>query len=254
MTNIKEKLQKTERLNFNEKKHEYSYGKGKDKVILTGVTTLVGKYFKEFDAKGMARRLAGFKVNKENKRGVRYWLREWKGAAQHGTRVHNAIEDYINGNSMVPDFPEERDSSKFTQAVTWLLNNIDKTDAVKPEMRLFSKKYNVAGTLDLPVFHEDGSVSIEDWKTNKAIKTTPYTKGETGFGICSDLPDCNYSKYALQLSVYAILLEEQTGKEVKSLRIVHLRDTTVVTHLIDMSKYRHYAQAILEENRDGIHN
>ena len=79
------------KIRFYPKSHKYKI----KRKTLTSVTTFIGKFFEKFDAKKIARKLAKFPVNKKKKQGVRYFLKTWKEAAEHGTRVHEYIEKYI---------------------------------------------------------------------------------------------------------------------------------------------------------------
>ena len=58
-----------------------------------------------------------------------------------------------------------------------------------------------------------GLVYICDWKRSKRICDRAFG-GRTGWGPCSDLPDCNLSHYRLQLNTYRFLFESQVGKKV----------------------------------------
>lgn len=83
----------------------------------------------------------------------------------------------------------------------------------------------IAGMIDAPIF-KDNNFSILDWKTNKdELKTKPgyYKKewiggkliktdifietDETFTGVLSHVPYCKFNIYALQLSIYAYILE-----------------------------------------------
>ena len=80
------------KLIFNKKKHTY-YVEG---VKYKSVTEIIGEQFSCFDANKVAKMLASFPVNKQNKRGVKYWKALWKKQREYGTLVHKDIQDAIN--------------------------------------------------------------------------------------------------------------------------------------------------------------
>jgi hypothetical protein len=89
----------------------------------------------------------------------------------------------------------------------------DLKDGVYSELTLWSNYYKVAGQADI-VFIEtiDGVryVDIDDYKTNKEIKTVSY-KSRKGYekmkSPLNSVMNCNYCHYNLQLSLYLYLLE-----------------------------------------------
>lgn len=232
------------KLKFYPKSHTYKVGK----IKLTSVTQWTKKFFDKFDAKAVARTLAKVKKHKLEKKGVRYWLASFKAAAEHGTRIHNAIEDYINGNWEIPRFPEERDEKKFLEAVQYLRTKIDKTDALRAEHKVFDLDLLLAGTIDLMVEHEDGTVSLHDWKTNKRIKKYQRISSRTKMAQepFNALPDCNHSTYSIQLSLYAYILERR-GYKIRDLFIVHLMEDTHTQYKVDYEKIKPMIEAYFDE-------
>ena len=113
---------KSKKLKFNKKNHTYSVGKKK----LIPVTTLISKYKNEFDEEGMSEWIAtvcnkglkqliklGFVIPTEefkdrlektkpvNKTMVKkIWHKKRDEASEHGTRCHNALEEYILRNKV----------------------------------------------------------------------------------------------------------------------------------------------------------
>ena len=119
------------KVKFYEKSHVYKLNKKK----LMSVTTAIATIFPEFDAKGIARKIAkGFKyrnsqaqfrgevVDEETKaKGtMRYWLGKWKESAEHDTRVHKAIEEFITLGDPTYVFDKycstEEDAKKFSNS------------------------------------------------------------------------------------------------------------------------------------------
>ena len=228
-------------LKFYEKSHKYKF----KKETFTSVTQLTHKFFEPFDAKGIARKLAKFPVYKKRGMGVRAILAEWKESAEHGTRVHQCMEDWIEGKPNPKEFVEERDKLKFESGMKYMLEN-QTTEEDVTEVKIYSKKYKIAGMIDLLRHNSDGTISLVDWKTNKRIMQKSY-QGKTGIHkLTQDMDDCHTVKYALQLSLYAYILESEYGFKIKDLEIVHLMETKYRVYKVPYTKM--LAKAILKTN------
>jgi len=88
-----------------------------------------------------------------------------------------------------------------------------------PELRLYNHEFKIAGTTDDPVFYPKKKVRINDWKSNRVIKTE--NKWGKMLYPLQHLSDCNFSHYNIQLSMYGWMLE-QFGYEVDELSITHI--------------------------------
>ena len=225
------KKSEDKRVTFSEKKHVYKLGKKQ----LTSVTTYLSQYFSEFNAREIARKLAKFPQNRKAKKGVRYWLRTWKEDAEHGSRVHEMIEKYIK-NEVINTESEERDGLKFIQALKYLNTCIDGSfEELTPEVLVYNEELGLAGQIDLIHKYKKGNdtyFDIYDWKTNKAIKKQSYN-GKFCKPPFEHLEDCNYTKYMLQLMLYAYMYSQQTGYRIGNLILVHLQENEVVTYNIE---------------------
>jgi len=223
---------------FDKKKHTYTFGK----QDFISVSTLVGRYFQKFDSKAIAKKLASFPINKANKRGVRYWLKLWKGNQEYGTLVHKDIEDSILLSSK-NEFIESEN------AKLWLDNYMRKLTKpfLMPELLLYSEEYKIAGTADLVIVHGDDAqdVTLIDWKCTKEFKKKNYDNLMTKFGF----PDCNYYKYCLQLNMYAYLLR-QNFHNVKDVKLVRVYGESI--EVIDIPAMQDIIGIILEERKDEI--
>lgn len=120
-----------------------------------------------------------------------------KDAGLVGTVVHGLIEDYLKGKKI----PNQSDPSvvncwnKFTD---WWNNS--KYEVVELEKKVFSKKYNYAGTLDLILKDRKGNLVLADIKTSNSISFD----------------------YALQLNAYRQAYEEETKTKISKGLIIRL--------------------------------
>lgn len=139
-----------------------------------------------------------------------------------GTEIHNEIETYLKTGIVNPRWT-------FVPGMCQQYFSIYKD--VRPETALYSKKYFVAGTSDLPGLR--GSVvDIWDYKTN-ASKGILYSSdyGKRMLGCLSHLEECSYNTYAIQLSVYAYMLEEH-GWKIGRLCLIYIPPAEPENHFL----------------------
>lgn len=196
-------------VHFDEKGHVYKvYDKDekfKNKPI--SVTTLIHKYQRPFDLEGMSLKTAmkeGVSQDEIKER----WAKINKTACKYGTKMHSVAERIFNGEFV--------DDSTFTpdeQVVFNQINTVVKKMKSKPyeyesEKIVYDPSINVAGTIDLLGRNKDtGDYVLMDWKTNKRIRMDNEW-GDTFLSPVDDLPDCEFSLYGLQLTMYERILKE----------------------------------------------
>ncbi|HIB32299.1 MAG TPA: hypothetical protein EYO45_04225 [Candidatus Marinimicrobia bacterium] len=197
--------------------HEYRLSSQPD-IEFTSVTTFVDQFFEGFDSEKIAANLVN-NVPKYFDHTVESLIAEWDAARQHGTDVHQEIEDWIN-DSVEPKEP------KAIAGKNWLNSYRMKTDMdILSEVIVYSKELRIAGTVDiLAKDRVTGKYELIDWKTSKRIDTVSF-KGKVGTSpVTRNVQDCNFNHYALQLSLYRYLLEEYYGIIVNKLLIAQLQD------------------------------
>lgn len=185
---------------FEEERHLYWYG---DRPLVSATTWL--KKFKEpFDAEGIAARVANKrKVSPEVVRA------EWDAAREEGSRlgnlVHDAIEATVRGEIPVLEDPEAQ--ARYQQFRKLMDNRLAGATFPACELRMFSLRYGIAGTLDMLVKLPTGKLYIGDWKTNKKFRM-----GLDGYSRLLNpfdhLMDNEANSYAIQVALYRIMLEE----------------------------------------------
>ena len=203
------------KLRYYPKAHTYWVGKKK----LDSVTTFIGNFFEPFDQRAVARKLAKYKHNKKAKRGVRYWLNEWKQSREFGSMVHAQIETILKHMHPI------KEASPFTrQAIKWIRDKREDIDyRWESELQLYDEELRLAGTVDFFYIDQQGKTNLVDWKTNKKLRSEGY-EGKTGvLPPTETVQDCHISKYGLQLSFYAYMLERQ-GHDIGKLLIIHLTE------------------------------
>lgn len=128
-------------------------------------------------------------------------------AAAEGTQVHNAVEDFINGEEI--SWIDEYGNAKYSLDV-WkmILKFADFWNKYKPELvateyHLFSDEYKYAGTADLIVKFRD-KLWLMDVKTSNSLHTS----------------------YDLQLAAYAKAWNETHNEKIEETGILWLKANT----------------------------
>tara|TARA_Y100001970_G_scaffold275829_2_gene377599 strand:+ start:11229 stop:11933 length:705 start_codon:yes stop_codon:yes gene_type:complete len=184
----------------------------------TSATTFVSQFFEKFDAEKIANRLV--KVSpKYMGMSAQEVLQLWKDAADHGTIVHEELENNILNKEPVTE-------RKAIHGINWLNKFKMKSEFnIYPEVIIYSEELKLSGTIDLLLFDKkNNKYIIMDWKTSKSISTKSYG-GKKGIKpATADIHDTKFNLYALQLSLYRYLLEKYYNLEVSEHIIVHLKD------------------------------
>jgi ATP-dependent exoDNAse (exonuclease V) beta subunit len=213
-------LEKLEEFNdsdfiFDPVKHRYTY-LGEEFI---SVTRFIQQFHKPFEQEYWSQR-------KADEAGVpQEWiLNEWKKlndyANEVGTETHNWIEDYFNKNwkSLPTNLDVINRINKFNIIYA---KQLHKLEPLKFEVRVFSKKWKIAGMID-SLFIYRGKIYILDWKTNKNFTTDESLKyKEKLLAPFSDFFKSHLSEYSIQLSLYSLILEEY-GFEIGGAYLVHI--------------------------------
>lgn len=150
-------------------------------------------------------------------------LLEWKSkkdiACNRGTEIHKqkelkTIED--KGLKVFNNFIPLQDSGR---------EDLNLKVGIYPELLLWNDEYKKAGTSDIVIIHEDKYFDIDDYKSNKEIKTEPFKNYKTGeidsmLKPISHLGNCNFIHYAIQMNIYAWFLI-QKGYKLNVMRFTH---------------------------------
>ena len=188
-------------MTFTEDGHTYIDNEASDYI---STTTLVGKFFAEFDAPAKALEMADGDALQ-----AAVTLATWKlncdTACDYGTRVHEYAEACILGTPLEKP-ASEKERVAFGCVERALSGIIKHYEIVSVEAIVFDPVYRIAGSIDLRARHRaTGRLATLDWKTNKKLDLTPRYPGNAHPPI-SHIPDCNGNHYRLQLAIYEQLL------------------------------------------------
>lgn len=145
---------------FDPKFHKYTYH-GEQFI---SVTKFIQKFHKPFETDFWSKK-------KAEQAGVSQEeiLNDWKKlndyANEVGTDTHQWIEDYFNQiwNPIPSNLDLIHRINKFNKVFA---KHLHRLEPVKFEVRVFSKKWKIAGMIDSLFFYK-GKIFILDWKTNK---------------------------------------------------------------------------------------
>jgi hypothetical protein len=155
------------------------------------------------------------------------WRKTTEEACQLGTKTHEFLETYTG--LQTPSTPQERAGISF-------IKDILKTHRISiRELRVYSKEFLYAGTMDLPLEVIEGNwYEIDDYKTNGDLFKA-YDMLKPPFNMMEASP---FNKYQIQLSYYQIPLEE-IGLTIKKRNLIHLKEdgTYRVYELEDLTEY-----------------
>jgi len=200
---------------FDPKLHRYTYH-GEQFI---SVTKYIQQFHKPFESDYWSKKKA------EDAGVPQEWiLNEWKKlndyANEVGTDTHQWIEDYFN--KIWKPLPSNPDLihriNKFNKIFS---KHLHKLEPVKFEVRVFSKKWKIAGMIDA-LFLYKGRIFIIDYKTNKTFTTDENIKfKEKLLEPFDDYYKSHLSEYSIQISLYALILKEW-GFDVAGGYLVHI--------------------------------
>lgn len=154
------------------------------------------------------------------------WDKKRDGAATHGTRIHNSLEDYAN------NFSVKEEDNELLPVVKSINAEFKDYARAYNEVILHSEGYGVAGTTDKLLWtstHPNSVVDLADYKTNVRNGIQYESKYKKYLlGPVDHLQDCNYNKYCLQLSIYAYMFQLATGRKIGKLYIIYIPPTDML--------------------------
>lgn len=210
---------------------------------LISVTTLVEEHFPRFDAEYWAGRKA-LTEGVDPQVILDRWQREADRARELGTAMHEKIEQYYLGN----DCGDDTDAFRLFR----LFAACNTLHPFRTEWRIYDEEYSVAGTLDFLERTPSGTYNIYDWKrSRKLIEPSGRIIAENryrarGLHPVTHLPDCSYWHYALQLSIYRLILERKYDIRVSAMRLGVFHPTHTTPWIIDLPYLHREALALMQ--------
>jgi hypothetical protein len=199
----------------------HQYVLASDKTLkFKSVTEVIAEHFEPFDSQRIAKNLVE-NYPKYARYTVDELIAKWKAKTDRGTFVHNEVQTYIEDGT-------EPTSKISKHGARWFDRNILGPSSTYGsecfcEVFVFDEDLGIAGLIDLLVCDKKtGNAYIFDWKTSKKIDRRGYN-GKTGTtNATRTLQDCQYSKYALQTTLYRYILEKRFHIPIRASYIIHL--------------------------------
>ncbi len=203
----------------------HTYTKNGKKLI--SVTTFINQFKNKFDSDYHSKRIAE-KQGVSQEEILKLWSDKAKKSCDIGTAIHKIFEDYIDGkfcvlgNEIVIDFVDLEiehlvDFYPKSKVAIQFIKDFFVTERLIPVYTEYIvHNDNLAGQVDLICKDKEDNYYILDFKTNDKIETFSYNKKM--LGVFSEINDCNFYHYSLQLSIYKKMID----KDVKGMFLVHI--------------------------------
>ena len=225
------------RITFDPEVHKYYID---DQGGYTSVTETLKRYFPPFDKDNIIGILLRGKEKGSTYQAI---AAKWKAAADFGTLVHNCIENWL----LTTIWPQACDvhtdqtiaanveicKAQFMNFWTYLNTLHGGIANFRPEIRIFDEVAKIAGSVDLLIEFNDGSLEIIDWKCIPTLRVDD-DWGRYGYEPFGKYPDTNYWHYVVQLNTYMHILETHYGLTITGLNLVQFHpilDTWKMTHV-----------------------
>jgi len=200
---------KEHKLRFDAEKHQYQMYTD---FILTSVTRKISRFF-PFDKEAALEAVAAkFSVTEEEVQA------SWDKIRDRGTYIHDLAERYCMAEELSTDELSEIEN------VVKFFEDHPEFEVAGAEVKVFSKKYYVGGTIDcILIDSKTGKLVLLDWKTSaKDIEKTQYYS--MALPPFNTFPNNKFYSYSLQINSYAHILDQEYGIGISELLIVHLKD------------------------------
>jgi len=195
--------------------------------VYTSATSLIHKFKKPFDSDSAARRIAEREGTTKEEVQER-WKKDNDKSKDYGTELHSVIETYLKTGTFKPEY------TTFVQAYL----DLDVIDRRKNELliehQVYSHEHRLAGTADLIRIDKNGGFSIFDLKTNKKFSFFNQYNEYLLYPL-DHLTASEYSIYSLQLSLYAFMFQNITGRRLNTLGVMHYDRNTEKFYYYPMS-------------------
>lgn len=227
----------TQEVDYDDAQHKYYFGKR----VYRSATQIVSQFYKPFDTVERSQWMA-YRYGKTPEYWVTKWRRDNLTSLDRGTRHHEHQERFLydTGYTRVsrPHYDGQRSAEHLREHRVVILEqakggpdsyaNIPTlVDGCYPELKLWRHDWGIAGRADKPTLETINGIRyahVEDYKTNKKIAKNGFIDKwgdeDMMLGPVDHLPDCEYTHYTLQLSIYQYMLE-YFGFEPGIRRLIH---------------------------------
>ena len=232
------------------------YYECKGKRVGISVTTFIHEYCNEFDAEGMAEKVA----NRDGKT-VQQVLDEWAYkrdfSCSKGTTCHEWSQSLWSGAEYKPLlFDESKEYMSAldkirNQAVNFKNDYQEHLEHLIDELPIGSEEFNIASCVDHLFYNKlTGGLVLVDYKTNSLMEGYNKKAYKKAMKVpLSHINDDALHHYYIQLSIYKFLIEKYTGLKVDEMFIVYMSENIENYEIIEIPYLYEEVRKILENRR-----
>lgn len=179
----------------------------------------------------------------DDEQAIKNVLESWDKNRDAGTAMHLCFEQFLNGEPV----ENEADCATEMEQFHVAMDSLTGLKPVRTEMSIFANDANgdaaVAGQIDLLMKDTEGGLHIVDFKrTAGDLSPNAHSFGKF---FLDNLPINDHMKYSLQLSLYTIMFELQTGKPILSSRLLQIHPDLEQARIIPTTDLTKDARALL---------
>ena len=232
------------------------YYECKGKRVGVSVTTFIHEFCNEFDAEGMAEKVA----NRDNKL-VQEVLDEWHYkrdfSCAKGSTCHEYVQKIWNDTKWNPDWFDRSDDyiqavEKIkTQAIKFYQDYEEHLEHLIDELPIGSEEYDIASCVDHLFYNKlTGGLVLVDYKTNSYMDGYNKQAYKKAMKVpLSHINDDALHHYYIQLSIYRFLIEKYAGLKVDETFIVYMSENIENYEIIEIPYLKKEVEMILENRR-----
>ena len=232
------------------------YYECKGKRVGISVTTFIHEFCNEFDAEGMAEKVA----NRDGKT-IQQVLDEWAYkrdfSCEKGTTCHEWSQSLWSGAEYKPLLYDE--SKEYlnavikirSQAVNFKNDYQEHLEHLIDELPIGSEEYDIASCVDHLFYNKlTGGLVLVDYKTNSLMDGYNKKAYKKAMKVpLSHINDDALHHYHIQLSIYKYLIEKYTGLKVDEMFIVYMSENIENYEIIEIPYLKKEVELILENRR-----
>ena len=232
------------------------YYECKGKRVGVSVTTFIHEFCNEFDAEGMAEKVA----NRDGKT-IQQVLDEWAYkrdfSCAKGSTCHEYVQKIWNDTKWNPDWFDRSDDyiqavEKIkTQAIKFYQDYEEHLEHLIDELPIGSEEYDIASCVDHLFYNKlTGGLVLVDYKTNSYMDGYNKQAYKKAMKVpLSHINDDALHHYHIQLSIYKYLIEKYTGLKVDETFIVYMSENIENYEIIEIPYLKDEVEKILESRR-----
>ena len=236
------------------------YYECKGKRVGVSVTTFIHEFCNEFDAEGMAEKVA----NRDGKT-IQQVLDEWAYkrdfSCEKGTTCHEYAQSIWSGKEYFEASFGRNDDEQIDfceavnkiqrQARNFYLDYADYLEHLIDELPIGSEEYDIASCVDHLFCNKlTGGLVLVDYKTNSLMDGYNKKAYKKAMKVpLSHINDDALHHYHIQLSIYKFLIEKYTGLKVDEMFIVYMSENVKNYEIIEIPYLKNEVEKILENRR-----